>query len=86
MDEKNIIKNLGQKKYPGSNLALGKGYHSFNGELTHTIINGLLGLPNPFIEKFDSLSVSVTSSEKIHKILAEKITQLKKLLLEYHSI
>jgi len=24
------------------------GYHSFNGELTHTLINGLLGLNNPF--------------------------------------
>ncbi len=62
------------------------GYHSFNGELTHTIINGLLGLPNPFQEKYDSLTVSVTSSEKIRKILGEKLVLLRKLLLEFHDI
>lgn len=62
------------------------GYHSFNGELTHTIINGLLGLPNPFQEKFDSLTVSVTSSEKIRKILGEKLGLLRKLLLEFHDL
>lgn len=62
------------------------GYHSYNGELTHTIINGLLGLPNPYKEKYDSLTVSVTSSEKIRKILEEKIELLKKLLSEYHSL
>ena len=31
MSIKNLIKNLGTKKFPGSNTALGKGYHSFPG-------------------------------------------------------
>jgi acetoin utilization deacetylase AcuC-like enzyme len=62
------------------------GYHKFNGELTYTIINGLLGEPNPFNENYDSLTVSVTSSEKINKIINERIDFLIKLLNEYHSL
>ena len=62
------------------------GYHSHNGELTHTIINGLLGLPNPFKAQHDSLALSVTSSEKVRKILVDKIGLLKRLLAEYHTI
>ncbi len=62
------------------------GYHKFNGELTYTIINGLLGEPNPFNENYDSLTVSVTSSEKINKIISERIDFLIKLLNEYHSL
>jgi acetoin utilization deacetylase AcuC-like enzyme len=62
------------------------GYHKFNGELTYTIINGLLGEPNPFNENYDSLTVSVTSSEKINKILSGRIEFLKKLLKEYHTL
>jgi hypothetical protein len=53
------------------------GYNPYMGELTHTIINGLLGLPNPFEDKYESLATRVISKEKTHLILNSKIKELK---------
>ena len=53
------------------------GYNPFMGDLTHTMLNGLLGLPNPFEDKHSSLVHKVTSGEKVYIILKQKIRELK---------
>ena len=53
------------------------GYNPYMGELTLTLINGLLGLPNPFEDKHQSLLYKVVSTEKVHVILNKKLTELK---------
>lgn len=59
------------------------GYNPYMGELTHTLVNGLLGQPNPFKEKFQSLVHKVMSEEKIHVVLNQKIKELKYNLKRY---
>lgn len=62
------------------------GYNPYMGELTHTIINGLLGLPNPFEDKYLSLVSKVISEEKTHLILNKKIKELKFNLNRYNIL
>jgi acetoin utilization deacetylase AcuC-like enzyme len=62
------------------------GYHPFMGELTHTIINGLMGKPKQFVDKFHSLSQKVVSSEKTYKILTQNIKELKFNLNRYRIL
>jgi acetoin utilization deacetylase AcuC-like enzyme len=62
------------------------GYHPFMGELTHTLINGLLGKPKPFEDKFHSLSQKVVSGEKTYKILTQNIKELKFNLNRYRIL
>ena len=53
------------------------GYNPYMGELTHTLINGLLGKPNPFNDPHLSLIQKVVSDEKIQIILNKKLKELK---------
>ena len=53
------------------------GYNPYMGELTHTLINGLLARPQSFEDKFHSLTSKIVSSEKIHMVLTKKIKELK---------
>jgi hypothetical protein len=53
------------------------GYNPSLGDLTHVIINGLLGMPNPFEDKYSALAKKVTSDEKTHKVLSKKLRELK---------
>ena len=62
------------------------GYNPFMGELTHTLINGLLGLPNPFEDKFQSLVQQVMRDEKIQVVLNQKLKELKYNLHRYHVL
>jgi acetoin utilization deacetylase AcuC-like enzyme len=62
------------------------GYNPYMGELTHTIINGLLGLPNPFEDKYLSLVSKVISDEKTYLILNQKLKELKFNLSRYHIL
>jgi acetoin utilization deacetylase AcuC-like enzyme len=59
------------------------GYHQYMGELTHTLINGLLDQPNSFEDKFQSLVQKVVSDEKVHVILNEKLNELSFNLKRY---
>ena len=59
------------------------GYNPYMGELTHTIINGLLGQPNQFDDNYKSLFKKVVSNEKIHVILNQKLKELKNNLQRY---
>jgi acetoin utilization deacetylase AcuC-like enzyme len=53
------------------------GYNPFLGELTHTLINGLSGLPNQFEDSHQSLIQQVVSEEKIQVVFNEKLKELK---------
>jgi acetoin utilization deacetylase AcuC-like enzyme len=62
------------------------GYNPYMGELTHTIINGLLGQPNQFDDNYKSLFQKVVSDEKIHVILNQKLKELKNNLRRYKML
>ena len=62
------------------------GYNPFMGELTHTLINGLLGQPNQFNDAHQSLIQKVVSDEKIQTVLNKKLKELKYHLTRYHVI
>ncbi len=62
------------------------GYNPYMGELTHTIINGLLGLQNPFEEKYHSLATKLISREKTYLILNNKLKELKYNLKGYNIL
>ncbi|WP_455391680.1 hypothetical protein [[Eubacterium] cellulosolvens] len=53
------------------------GYNPYMGELTHTMINGLLGLPNQFKDPHLSLVQKMASDEKIQVVLSNKLKELE---------
>ncbi len=62
------------------------GYNPYMGELTHTIINGLLNKPNQFNDSHLSLIQKVISDEKINVVLTKKLKELKFNLVRYHVL
>ena len=62
------------------------GYNPYMGELTLTMINGLLGFPNQFNDAHLSLIQKVTSEERIQVVLNKKLKELKYNLKRYHMI
>ena len=62
------------------------GYNPYMGELTLTIINGLLGQPNQFKDKHISLVQKVLSDEKIQIVFNNKLKELKYNLKRYHVL
>jgi acetoin utilization deacetylase AcuC-like enzyme len=62
------------------------GYNPYMGELTLTLINGLLGQPNQFDDKHQSLFHKVISDEKINVVFNNKLNELKNNLKHYNVI
>jgi len=61
------------------------GYNRYTGQLAHSLLSGLVGLPNPVKDSVDSLSYTVTRQQKIHKITDERMAELKQLLSEFYD-
>jgi acetoin utilization deacetylase AcuC-like enzyme len=59
------------------------GYNPFMGELTLTMINGLLGQPNQFDDKHQTLFQKVIGEEKIDIVFKNKLNELKLYLNRY---
>ena len=62
------------------------GYNPYMGELTHTLINGLIDLPIPFEDKYNPFINKVVSEEKVVTILNEKIDMIKTNLKRYNIL
>jgi acetoin utilization deacetylase AcuC-like enzyme len=62
------------------------GYNPYMGELTLTMINGLLGFPNQFNDTHLALIQKVTSEERIQVVLNKKLKELKYNLKRYHML
>ena len=55
------------------------GYHKFNGQLSHSVINALLGKPNPIDDKLSVSNYKRHAQKKIYKEVERKISEVKKL-------
>jgi acetoin utilization deacetylase AcuC-like enzyme len=62
------------------------GYNPYMGELAHTLVNGLLGLPIPCDDKYHSLTHKLVSSEKTSLILDKKLKELHLNLSRYRIL
>ena len=62
------------------------GYNPYMGELTLTMINGLLGYPNQFKDKHLSLIQKVFSEEKIQVLLNKRLKELVLNLNRYNIL
>jgi acetoin utilization deacetylase AcuC-like enzyme len=68
-------------KYP-KNLAflMEGGYHDFNGQLCHSVLNALLGKPNPTHDQVQVSSFKLDRQKQIFGQTQAKIAQLKKII------
>ena len=55
------------------------GYHKFNGQLSHSVINALLGKPNPIDDLLPMSNFERNTHKKIFKEAEHKISEVKKL-------
>ena len=55
------------------------GYHKFNGQLTHSVINALLGKPNPIDDLPSMTNYERRSQKKIFEAAERKISEVKNL-------
>jgi acetoin utilization deacetylase AcuC-like enzyme len=62
------------------------GYNPSMGDLTLSMVCGLLGVPNPINDSHLALVQKVVSEEKIHMILKEKLKELKFNLKRYQVL
>jgi len=62
------------------------GYNPSNKKLAHVIVSTLGGVDVEIKEDFDALSSALTSSQKVHKIVQDKIGELKSILKDYYAL
>jgi hypothetical protein len=56
------------------------GYHKFNGQLTHAVINSLLELPNPVADMLKTTEYERNQQKWIMKETQKKIAYVKEML------
>jgi len=61
-------------------LLMEGGYHDFNGQLCHSVLSALMGMPNPIDDQLQVSSFKADQQKKIFKQTQAKVDELKRMI------